>query len=94
MRIKELKGAYREHYNELQVVKSEVDYTQVRGGGMRRGDMTPAAAGLLPWRLLARTFTPAIEQESFTVSTGLLPAETRSLLMHKATPQTATQFGP
>lgn len=32
MRIKELKGAYREHYNELQVVKSEVDYTQVRGG--------------------------------------------------------------
>lgn len=28
MRIKELKGQYREHYNDLQVVKSEVDYTQ------------------------------------------------------------------
>ncbi|PNH09409.1 hypothetical protein TSOC_003995 [Tetrabaena socialis] len=28
MRIRELKGSYREHYNELQLVKSEVDYTQ------------------------------------------------------------------
>lgn len=29
MRIKELKSSYKENYNELQVVKSEVDYTQV-----------------------------------------------------------------
>ncbi|KAG2446184.1 hypothetical protein HXX76_000777 [Chlamydomonas incerta] len=28
MRIKELKSSYKENYNELQVVKSEVDYTQ------------------------------------------------------------------
>ncbi|KAG2499144.1 hypothetical protein HYH03_002727 [Edaphochlamys debaryana] len=28
MRIRELKGAYKEHYNELQMTKSEVDYMQ------------------------------------------------------------------
>ncbi len=39
MRIKELKVSYKENYNELQVVKSEVDYTQVggcMGGRVRR----------------------------------------------------------